>query len=143
MGLIPSSHPHSLGYACTLYAPTSPLLITRGFLGGSVGLAGVVCGWVVKSQVQLHDHVNFRQCPLVSLRGRKSRSPKAGHPKAGRSDFRNQRFEPDTGKMRKMRKGRSPQKNKGLRRFRGAKRRKTRKMRKMRTRKRGKCGKCG
>ena len=33
-----------------------------------------------------------------------SRSPKAGHNKAGRSDFRNQRFEPDTGKMRKMRK---------------------------------------
>ena len=33
----------------------------------------------------------------------KSLSPKAGHNKAGRSDFRNQRFEPDTGKMRKMR----------------------------------------
>ena len=33
-----------------------------------------------------------------------SRSPKAGHIKTGRSDFRNQRFEPDTGKMRKMRK---------------------------------------
>ena len=31
-----------------------------------------------------------------------SRSPKAGHPKAGRSDFRNQRFETDTGKMRKV-----------------------------------------
>ena len=26
-----------------------------------------------------------------------------GHNKAGRSDFRNQRFKPDTGKMRKMR----------------------------------------
>ena len=25
LGLVPSSHPHSLGYACTLYAPTSPL----------------------------------------------------------------------------------------------------------------------
>ena len=34
----------------------------------------------------------------------RSRSPKAGHNKAGRSDFRNQRFEADTGKMRKMRK---------------------------------------
>ena len=33
-----------------------------------------------------------------------SRSPKTGHPKAGRSDFRNQRFETDTGKTRKMRK---------------------------------------
>ena len=33
-----------------------------------------------------------------------SQSPKAGHNKAGRSDFRNQRFEPDTGKMRKMQK---------------------------------------
>ena len=29
-------------------------------------------------------------------------SPKAGQNKAGRSDFRNQRFEPDTGKMRKV-----------------------------------------
>ena len=25
LGLVPSSHPHSVGYACTLYAPTSPL----------------------------------------------------------------------------------------------------------------------
>ena len=33
-----------------------------------------------------------------------SPSPKAGHPKAGRSDFRNQRFESDTGKTRKMQK---------------------------------------
>ena len=31
-------------------------------------------------------------------------TPKAGHPKAGRSDFRNQRFETDTEKTRKMRK---------------------------------------
>ena len=49
--------------------------------------------------------------PLLSL------SPKAGHNKAGRPDFRNQRFEPDTGKMRKIRKGLSPYKNKGLRRL--------------------------
>ena len=69
-----------------------------------------------------------------------SLSPKAGHPKAGRSDFRNQRFKPDTGKMRKMRTSLPPQENKGLRRLR---RTKTRKTRKMRTRKRGKCGKCG
>ena len=34
----------------------------------------------------------------------KSRSPKAGHIKAGRSDLRNQRFESDTRKMWKMRK---------------------------------------
>ena len=33
-----------------------------------------------------------------------AQSPKAGHNKAGRSDFRNQRFKPDTGKTRKMRK---------------------------------------
>ena len=33
-----------------------------------------------------------------------SRSPKASHNKAGRSDLRNQRFEPDIGKMWKMRK---------------------------------------
>ena len=72
-----------------------------------------------------------------------SRSPKAGHPKAGRSDFRNQRFETDTGKTRKMRKVSLTPENKGLRRFRRTKTRKTRKMRKMRTRKRGKCGKCG
>ena len=32
------------------------------------------------------------------------RSPEVGHPKAGRSDFRNQRLETETGKMRKMRK---------------------------------------
>ena len=32
------------------------------------------------------------------------RSPKAGHNKAGWSDFRNQRFEPDTAKMWKIRK---------------------------------------
>ena len=69
-----------------------------------------------------------------------SLSPKAGHPKAGRSDFRNQRFKPDTGKMRKMRTSLPPQENKGLRRLHRAK---TRKMRKMRTRKHGKCGKCG
>ena len=30
------------------------------------------------------------------------RPPKAGHNKAGWSDFRNQRFEPDMGKMRKV-----------------------------------------
>ena len=33
-----------------------------------------------------------------------SRSPKAGQNKTGRLAFRNQRFEPDTGKLRKMRK---------------------------------------
>ena len=33
-----------------------------------------------------------------------SRSPEASHPKADRSDFRNQRFETDTGKKRKMQK---------------------------------------
>ena len=31
-----------------------------------------------------------------------TRSPKAGHPKAGRSDFRNQRLQPDTGKILNM-----------------------------------------
>ena len=50
-----------------------------------------------------------RQSAACSLRSlgltaSKSRSPKAGHPKAGRSDFRNQRFETDTEKTRKMRK---------------------------------------
>ena len=75
--------------------------------------------------------------------GKQSQSPKAGHPKAGRSDFRNQRFTADTGKMRKMRTSLPPQENKGLRSLRRTKTRKTRKMRKMRTRKRGKCGKCG
>ena len=38
------------------------------------------------------------------LEGFLSLSPKAGHNKAGQSDFRNQRFEPDTARMRKMRK---------------------------------------
>ena len=57
--------------------------------------------------------------------------------KAGRSDFRNQQFEPHKRKMRKMRKMRkfplTPQRNKGLRRFHRAKTRemRTRKMRKM------------
>ena len=73
--------------------------------------------------------------------GPMSQSPTAGHPKAGRSDFRNQRFKPDTGKMRKMRTSLPPQENKGLRRLRRTKARKTRNMRKMRMQKRGKCGK--
>ena len=63
-------------------------------------------------------------------KGVKSQSPKAGHPKAGRSDFRNQRFKPDTGKMRRMRTSLPPQENKGLRKLRRTKARKTRKMRK-------------
>ena len=61
-----------------------------------------------------------RRFPLAKP-GLLSRSPKAGHPKAGRSDFRNQRFETDTEKTRKMRKVPLTQKNKGLRRFRRAK----------------------
>ena len=79
------------------------------------------------------------KCSSLGL-WRKSQSPKAGHPKAGRSDFRNQRFKPDTGKMRKMRTSLPPQENKGLRKLRRTKALKTRKMRKMRTQKRGKCG---
>ena len=42
--------------------------------------------------------------PLTLFVTQHSLSPKAGHNKAGRSDFRTQRFEPDTAKMRKMRK---------------------------------------
>ena len=67
-----------------------------------------------------------------------SRSPKAGYNKAGRSDFRNQRFKPDVGKMRKMRKvPLTSGYNKGLRRFHRAKNTenantKTHKMRKTR-----------
>ena len=49
------------------------------------------------------------------------RSPKAGHNKARQSDFRNQRFEADTGKVRQMQKVPLTQKNKGLRRFHCAK----------------------
>ena len=45
-----------------------------------------------------------------------SRSHKAGHNKAGRSDFRNQRFETDTRNMWKMREVPLTQKNEGLRR---------------------------
>ena len=113
----------------------------------------------------------FRTCDdLACLQ---SRSPKAGHPKAGRSDFRNQRFETDTGKMRKMRKvPLTPQKqwseeipqSKNAENAENAENAdtKTRKMRKMRKvpltpqkqgseeipqsqqrGKRGKCGKCG
>ena len=46
----------------------------------------------------------YRRKDLQGWPYQKSLSPKAGHNKAGRSDFRNQRFEPDTAKMRKMRK---------------------------------------
>ena len=66
-----------------------------------------------------------------------SRSPKAGHNKAGRSDFRNHDSNPIRGKCGKCGRSLSPQKNKGLRRCRRAKTRKTR------TPKRGKRGKCG
>ena len=38
LGLVPSSHPHSLGYACTLYAPTSPRIFKVIFC-----LAGYRC----------------------------------------------------------------------------------------------------
>ena len=57
-----------------------------------------------------------------------SLSPKAGHNKAGRSDFRNQRFEPDTGKMWKMRKVPLTPEKQATKQKRG---------------KRGKGGKCG
>ena len=65
-----------------------------------------------------------------------SRSSKAGHNKAGRSDLPNQRFKPDTGKMRKMRKVPLTPEKQGSEEipFHRAK------TRKMRTRKRGKCG---
>ena len=73
-----------------------------------------------------------------------SRSPKAGHNKAGRSDFRNQRFEPDTGKMRKMRKLPLTLEKQGSEEIpRNKKRGKRGKCGKLRKRKRGKCGKCG
>ena len=36
LGLVPSSRPRSLGYACTLYAPTSPLLMGDFFLFGGM-----------------------------------------------------------------------------------------------------------
>ena len=41
---------------------------------------------------------------LRCIRLLSSQSPKAGHIKAGQSDFRSQRLKPDTGKTRKMRK---------------------------------------
>ena len=31
LGFVPASLPHTLGYACTLYTPTSPLLTYRSF----------------------------------------------------------------------------------------------------------------
>ena len=70
--------------------------------------------------------------PGIDGSGLKSLSPKAGHNKAGRSDFRNQRFEPDMAKMRKMRKAPLTLQNKGFRRLTEKKRGK-----------RGNCGKCG
>ena len=56
-----------------------------------------------------HPFANPRSISLSNLRALASRaefsewplSPEAWHNKAGRSDFRNQRFKPDTRKMRK------------------------------------------
>ena len=102
-------------------------------------------GWGQSPLIGLYFSISvWRPANFVkSLSPSISRSPKAGHNKTGRSDVRNQRFEPDPGEMRKMRKVPHTPEKKGLRRFRWAKMRKTRKMRKMRARKRGKCGKCG
>ena len=91
--------------------------IFRTFFGHSLFLG---CPTICPSQIY----------PLVSRPVLCSWSLKAGHNKAGRSDFRNQRFEPETAKMRKMRTvPLTPEKQKGLRRFHREKKQKTRKMR--------------
>ena len=43
MGLVPASLPHALGYACTLYAPTSPPPKGWGLEGWCLGLAEPLC----------------------------------------------------------------------------------------------------
>ena len=48
LGLVPSSHPHSLGYACTLCTPTAPLpkKPLRGFFCDSVFTTSVPHGGI-------------------------------------------------------------------------------------------------
>ena len=46
LGLIPASLPHTLGYACTFYAPTSPPPKKRGSRDDRAGVIGVIWqGW--------------------------------------------------------------------------------------------------
>ena len=56
----------------------------------------IVQNWRARGEIPRGPRARHKMC--------RSLSPKAGHNKAGRSDFRNQRFEPDTAKMQKMRK---------------------------------------
>ena len=55
-----------------------------------------------KSETKSAKNTPKRPRKTLSLVQLKLWSPKAGHNKAGRSDSRNQRFKPDTGKMRKV-----------------------------------------
>ena len=135
-----------------------------GLLGGwgrgGEGLRGCLRGLTIflrgRNSLQVKARVGTNRFHAVSsfLGAQSSRSPKAGHPKAGRSDFRNQRFETDTEKTRKMRKVPLTPEKQGSEEIPKSKNAenaenaenadtKTRKTRKMRTRKRGKCGKCG
>ena len=62
---------------------------------------------VLCPSVPLREETPMGEPPLrLSLQrcGECSRSAKTGHNKAGRSDFRNQQFEPDTGKKSPKRK---------------------------------------
>ena len=89
--------------------------------------------WLVLLRCEATNQGVFDLCHI-------SRLPLAGHNKASRTDFRNQRFEPDTGKMRKMQKVPLAPERQGLRR---SPQSENAENVEMRTRKRRKCGKCG
>ena len=80
----------NLHHCVNLHA-SYPCIRSRSILGGIAWLP----------LVQRMAPVRGRQAPCHTTQSQASRSPKAGHNKAGWSDFRSQRFEPDTGKMRK------------------------------------------
>ena len=103
----------------------------------------VICTNFVSNGTYLSQNFRRPSEGILQFNALFSRSPKAGHPKACQSDFRNSDSKPIRGKRGKCGKSLSPQKNKGLRRFRRAKTQKMRKMRTWKRGKRGKRGKCG
>ena len=77
-----------------------PVALVNHFLANPRGFLGVFLDFPSGRRV-LSKMLESTKT-LRSL-GESSLSPKACHPKAGRSGFRNHRFKPETGKMQKMR----------------------------------------
>ena len=67
LGLVPASLPHTLGYACTFYAPTSPL---QNFTAlQACQITNPICR-TVKSQKEQHrppPHICAKRVPFVKL----------------------------------------------------------------------------